>query len=231
MYSTGIRELDEALGGIKKGSTILVDLSPEITYEQYHLIIDPLIFNYISAVERPMLVVPSAGVGWEDVSRTFKTFRVPEEKFEKILRVIEPGKEVHKDLPPYVVKWEPKSPLEDFEELIQLEDSLFESTGHPPLRFIGVDRVAHYHGQEGTVTLANLDVTRTKKLKSLTLWLFKAIYPELLKRLIPLASIHMKISQKHGCLLLYCVKPRTPLYVVEQDLSKGYPLPKLLPIE
>jgi len=129
------------------------------------------------------------------------------------------------------VEMTPHSPEKDFEELMKLENSLIESTGHLPLRFVGIDRVVHYHGQEGLVTLANLDVTRTRKLGSLTIWLFKSIYPEILKRIVPLSIIYLKLVERNGCLLLYGVKPRTPFYAVEQDLSKGYPPPKLTLID
>jgi len=231
-YSTGIPVLDDALGGgLRKGSTVLIELDPEVSYEQYHLLLDPIVLNYVLAADRPCVIVPSAGVGWEDVLKTFKLFGVPDEKLRKLIRVIEPVKEIGEVKNECVLKWTPTSPEKDFEELAKLESSLMESTGHPPLRFIGIDRVAHYHGQEGLVTLANLDVTRTKKLGSLTIWLFKSVYPEILKRLVPLSTIYLKLVERNGCLLLYGVKPRTPFYAIEQDLSKGYPLPKLTLIE
>jgi len=227
-YSTGIRRLDEALGGgIRKGSTILVEVDPELTYEQYHLVVDPIMTNYVFTANRPLLIVPSAGVSWEDVAGQVKKLGFTEEMTLKLIRVVEPIKEITEELPPFVVAWEPSSPEKDFENLINLEESLMKSTGHPPLRFIGADRVIHYHGPEGALTLANLDVTRTRKLGSLTIWLSKGVYPELLKRLIPLASVHLKLIERNGCLILYGLKPRTDFYFVE---SKDYPNPEIIPI-
>ena len=231
-YSTGIKQLDEAIGGgIKRGSTVLVEVDPELTYEQYHLVVDPIMSNYVFSANRPLLVIPSAGVSWEDVVEHVKKWGITEDMIPKLIRVVEPIKEIYEELPPFVVAWEPNSPEKDFEKLIELENSLIESTQHPPLRFIGVDRVIHYHGPEGALTLANLDVTRTRKLGSLTIWLSKGIYPELLKRLIPLASIHLKLIERNGCLILYGLKPRTDFYFVELDESKGYPIPRLIPIK
>ena len=227
-YSTGIRGLDEALGGgIRKGSTILVEVDPELTYEQYHLVVDPIMTNYAFTANRPLLIIPSAGVSWEDVAGQVKKLGFTEDMTLKLIRVVEPIKEIYEELPPFVVAWEPSSPEKDFEKFINLEDSLMKSTGHPPLRFIGADRVTHYHGPEGALTLANLDVTRTRKLGSLTIWLSKGVYPELLKRLIPLASVHLKLIERNGCLILYGLKPRTDFYFVE---SKDYPNPEIIPI-
>jgi len=231
-YSTGIPMLDEALGGgLRRGSTILIELDPEISYEQYHLVLDPMVLNYVLAADRPCIIIPSAGVGWEDVLKTFKLFGVPDEKLRKLIRVIEPVKEIGEVRSSCVLKWAPSTPEKDFEEFVKLEEELIRSTGHPPLRFIGIDRIAHYHGYEGLVTLANLDVTRTKKLGSLTIWLFKSVYPEILERLVPLSTVYLRLVERNGCVLLYGLKPRTPFYAVEQDLSKGYPLPRLTPIE
>jgi hypothetical protein len=40
----------------------------------------------------------------------------------------------------------------------------------------------------------------------------------------------MRLTEKFGTVLLYGVKPRTNLYVLEMDVSKGYPMPRLTPI-
>ena len=231
-FSTGISELDKALGGgLAHGSILLLELDPEITYEQYHLILNPIVFNYVLASQRPCIIIPSAGVSWEDVLDTFTSFGFTQDEIKKFVRIIEPVKELREKYPNEVIKWYPESPEKDFEKIAELEEALKKSTDRFPLKVIGIDRVAHYHGVEGTVTFANLDVTRTRKLKSLTIWLFKNVYPEILRRLVPLSTVHLKLIKKNGCLLLYGLKPRTPFYAVEQDLSKGYPSPKLVLIE
>lgn len=50
------------------------------------------------------------------------------------------------------------------------------------------------------------------------------------KRVASISEVHLKIIREHGTLLLYGVKPRTGIYVVEIDTSKGYAIPKLTPI-
>lgn len=231
-YSTGIKELDQALGGgVKKGSTILLEVDHRLTHEKYIMIINPMIANYVSSGDRPFIVIPSAGTSWEDVAEFARMNGLPEDKALKLMRIVEPAKEVYEELPPFVVAWKPSTPEKDFELMVDLENSLAESTGHPPLRLIGVDRIIHYHGLGGAITLANLDVTRTRKLGSVTVWLSRGIYPELTRRLKPLASIHLKLVERHGCVLLYGIKPRTDLYFVELDESRGYLVSKLIPVK
>ena len=132
--------------------------------------------------------------------------------------------------PSYVIPYEPKNLKESYEDFLKLEGELLRRHDHPVLKFAGLDWLVHFWGEEGAICLLNLDARRTRYLGGLTILLGKPIYPEIAKRIPPLASVHLKLTRRHGCLLLYGVKPRTPLYAVEADYSKGYPLPKLTPI-
>lgn len=231
-YSTGIEQLDKILGGgIKKGSTILVDTDPKLTHEHYIPIINPIIANYCSSAKRPLIVLPSPGTSWERVAEIVKGAGMPEDLLPNLTRIIEPAEEVHEELPSFVITWKPESPERDFEKIAYMEDLLLKSTGHPPIKLIGVDRVTHYHGVKGAITLANLEVTRTMKLGSLAIWLVREIYPELMEHLAPLSSIHLRLIERNGRPILYGVKPRTGFYLVEMDESRGSNVAKLTPME
>jgi hypothetical protein len=43
-------------------------------------------------------------------------------------------------------------------------------------------------------------------------------------------DVYLKLTREHGALLIYGVKPRTGLYALDVDASKGYPMPSLTPI-
>lgn len=49
----------------------------------------------------------------------------------------------------------------------------------------------------------------------------------LTSRVINIADIHLKMVERNGSVILYGLKPRTPLYVLERDVSMGYPVAKL----
>jgi hypothetical protein len=55
-------------------------------------------------------------------------------------------------------------------------------------------------------------------------------YPRAVEVLGATADVHLKITRGHGTVLVYGVKPRTNLYILEMDVSEGYPMPKLTPI-
>ena len=229
-YSTGVRDLDEALGGYPKGSVVMLDLDMRISAEQYRLIVTPTIANFI-VKKRPVIVVPTAGAAWMDVADYMKGYGLSEEELADRLRIPALRDEALKGTTPsYVIPFEPKSLKESYEEFLKLEEELLRRHGQPILKFVGLDWLVHFWGEEGAIHLLNLDARRTRYLGGLTILLGKPIYPEILKRMPPLASVHLKLTRRHGCLLLYGVKPRTPLYAVEADYSKGYPLPKLTPI-
>jgi len=61
-------------------------------------------------------------------------------------------------------------------------------------------------------------------------WLVKPIMPWIVERLAPIADMHLKITREHGCLLLYGIKPRTPLYAIQLKPDKTPPIPDLIPV-
>jgi hypothetical protein len=60
------------------------------------------------------------------------------------------------------------------------------------------------------------------------MWLAKPTRPWIAKSLAPLADMHLKITRRHGAILLYGMKPRTPLYAVQT--AEDTPITKIIPI-
>ena len=100
-------------------------------------------------------------------------------------------------------------------------------TGKPNLTIIGIDTLATLYGGEKCVEILNLSAAGAKISGATIVAVIKAGYRDLAVKLSPIADIYLRLTREHGCLLLYGVKPRTGLYAVETDVSKGYPLPEL----
>jgi hypothetical protein len=98
------------------------------------------------------------------------------------------------------------------------------------MHFAGADSLASYYDESICRNLLGQDAIWIRKHESLGILILKPGYTKLKTSLSSIASVHLRLLRKHGCLLLYGVKPRTGLYAVEMDVSKGYPLPKLTPI-
>ncbi len=229
-YSTGIPDLDKAIGGYPRGAVILLDIDSRISAPEYRLIVSPTIANFI-ANRRPVIIIPTAGTTWMDIPDYMRDYGIDEDKLAELTRIFVSRKGVsEKTLPRYVVPYEPSNLEESYKLFTELEEELMGKQGKPALRIVGVDWIAHFWGVEGAISLLNLDVRRIRYVSGLTILLGKPIYPEIIRRASPLATIHLRLTRRHGCILLYGVKPRTPLYSVEADYSRGYIVPRLTPV-
>jgi hypothetical protein len=86
------------------------------------------------------------------------------------------------------------------------------------------------YGLKEALSIWSFDASRIRETRGLGILILKPGYPRLAKILGAIADIHLKITREHGSVLVYGVKPRTNLHVLEMDTSKGHPMPKLTPI-
>ena len=228
-YSTGSPDLDEAIGGYPRGSTILLEMDPRIQVHHYRLIARPTAADFLIK-GRPVILIPSTGASWEEFVNDMKLFGISEDEINQLARILVAKEKVNERNPPCIVPYEATTSEESYKFFLKIEEELIRRSGKPPLKIVGIDMIAHYFGEEGAVTLGNLEVMRERYVGGLSIWFGKPVYPEVVKKAVPLSSIHLKLTRRHGCFLLYGVKPRTPPYAVEMDVSNGYPLPKLTPI-
>jgi len=229
-HSTGIPDLDKMIGGYPRSSTILLEISPKLSRDDYQILVAPTIMNSV-ANGKPVVIIPSIGAGPEDLGRVCDLYGLPQECREALLRVflrkeLLEGRKTLK----YQVPYEKRSLEEDMQRILSVAEELLRRTGKPLVQILAVDTIGLYHGQHGVLRAAQESITLCKKTGGFALWVAESTFLDLLQKLSPLASMHFKLTRKHGCLLFYGIKPRTPLIAIEEDLSKGYPVPKLTPI-
>jgi hypothetical protein len=95
---------------------------------------------------------------------------------------------------------------------------------------VSLGTFASLYGEDAAERALILASTRIKSRDILCMIVAKRETHEGERRLAGAAQVHLKLADEHGALLLYGIKPRTGLYAVEMDTSRGYPLPKLTPI-
>lgn len=227
-FSTGSRDLDEMLGGgYPRGSMALIDVDPRVSAE-YHLIVTPTLWNFM-AKGGGIIITPSPGVDPNLVRRRIEEGGFTEDEINKLLRVCirkYPGLEPKA----YVHILEGESPEKDLLSCFRLENELAMLTAHPVLRVIGVDTLVDLYGYKRVPSILRTLATRIGSAGSLGIAILKPGTPRLRKFVSSVADVHLKITREHGVALVYGIKPRTMLHILEMDVSEGYPMPKLTPI-
>ncbi|MEM2998812.1 MAG: ATPase domain-containing protein [Thermoproteota archaeon] len=231
-YSTGSKDLDKLLdGGFDNGEAVLLEIGERISIGDYHLVLVPMMLNFI-AQGRGILLIPSPGVDAEKARAVGLSYGLTDDEINRLLRVCEPrslsggggeGK-------PYVVQFDLEDPWTAYSKYVGLEEELRQATGQPVICVTSVNTLLNYFDEATCEKIFGQDAARIRKHKSLGILVVKPGHEKLTMRLSSIATTHLKLVREHGCLILYAVKPRTGLYAVEVDYSKGYPLPKLTPI-
>ncbi len=228
-YSTGIRDLDEHIGGYPKGSTVLLEIDPRITREQYRFIIWPQSANFLQR-GKPLITVPGMGSSPRDIEAFYEACAISEERRGRARHflVVE---SVGRNPPPNIIPYDPSEGVDVFvSRLEKAADDFLRAEGNPPLITLSMDSLEFNYGYDGTLNIVSRISAWTRRNEGLSLLVDKSAFPELSKRIASIASAHLKLTRKHGCLLLYGVKPRTMLYAVKVETEKGYYRTRLIPI-
>lgn len=228
-FSSGSPSLDEMLGGgYPRGSLVLLEIAGHISTLEYHLIAAPTAWNF-GAQGRSVIIVPSAGVDYNILRMRAEEAGFTRDEINRLLRICVKGS-LGVDLEPYLIAFKGESFLEDYAKYLEAERMLRERTGQPILHITGIDMIVDTYGVKETLSAIRSYVTKIKDTGDLGIILLKPGYPRLAKILGATVDIHLRITREHGAILLYGVKPRTNLHVLEMDTLKGYAEPKLTPI-
>jgi len=228
-FSTGSEDMDRLLdGGYPKGSTVLLEIGMNVSTQQYHLLLSPSPWNFLSK-GAGVFIIPSSGVDHNIVWKEAVESGLQEEvlKHNLIICVL---KKLTTEKEPYTVEFKGEKIEDDFKTYIEISDELYEKTSKPNLHITGVDTLITLYGINDAIRMLNLSATLVREKRSLNILLLKPGYPRVSELLNAIADVHLKIIREHGALILYGLKPRTRLHFVEMDVSKGYPLPKLTPV-
>lgn len=228
-FSTGSEDLDQLLeGGYPKGSIALLEVGRNVSTQQYHLIIAPTAWNFLSK-GAGVIVVPSSGVDYNIIWKKAVESGLPKEVLIRNLRVFTLRMlTTHKE--PYIVIFEGENMEEDFNRYLKVLTELRKETSKPILHITGVERLIAHYGMNDTIKMLNLGATIIRENESLNIFILKPGYPRISELLNAIADVHLKIIREHGAVILYGLKPRTRLHFMQMNVSKGYPLPRLTPI-
>ncbi len=230
-YSTGISDLDAILGGgLKKGSYNVVELGPNVSLEDYYLIMRPLWLNFITH-DRGIFAVLVGGSTPDNIMNEGIKFlgglEIAEKYAKDHVRIVDYFSE--DDPRPYIL------PLlnKDREELYEMySKNLRELRGEknrPIMDYAGFDTIEYLRGDTLAIRDVLQTVARTKKSEDIGMC---AVRPglKLGQEIMNLADTYIRLFVKDRVLCLYGIKPKTPAYAVVVDKEKGLPYVRLEPL-
>ncbi len=226
-YTTGILDLDRELGGYQPGSTMLMEIDPRLTFREYNMIVGPMTAGFVLK-GRHQLTIPSGGVSPDLLRESFRVYGVDEQAFFERHHIFYERSAVIEKMP-NVIEVDLRFADDVGRGITELMLRLVRETGGPVLVAMGVDRIVRFAGEEG-LKLLSMAQDLVRALRCLMLWIVKPTMPWLIERLAPIADVHLKITRRHGCMLIHGVKPRTPLYAIQLDPRKSPPIPELVSI-
>jgi hypothetical protein len=227
-FSSGCAELDRIIGGYERGCTILFEIEPWISTRQYQLLVSPTIWNFLSQ-GRGVLVIPSPGVDPLLAKRRISEGGITGAEMGELLRILVP-REAGVPGDPSVIQVGGEDAWEDYRRCLEAAEELSGKSHGPILDVIGASSIANRYGLNEAIRVLGAEATKTRSEGGLMLLLLKPSREDLRRELGAIADVHLKIIREHGVPILCGVNPRTNLFAIEMDVSKGHPMPKLTPI-
>jgi len=229
-FSTGSRDLDRVLnGGYPRGGLVLVEIGREVSMAEYGLVLAPTAVNFVSQ-GRAVMAVPTAGVDAARVLRACHAYGLSRDETRSLLRVAEQHEPEGNQNRPYIMALEAETPEEGYSRWVETRRKLRRGTGQPVLEVVGIDTLEAVFGEAAALSVVQRGATGARREGNLAVVLSKPGMERITQRAANASEVHLKLTKEHGALLLLGVKPRTGLYVVEPDVSRGYPLPRITPV-
>lgn len=232
-YPSGIPELDEILGGegYPRGCSVLYELGENVPVDALDAVVNPTLANFIMR-KRGVIVIPIIEYGPEDLRKMVSSF-TGEEKFDEFTRVISYPNPLMDKNKPYIVPWQDPTvedidAIENFNRYIQTAVELSSRLGKNVVHLLSGETLA-YVVEKFTPAVIGRSVIANRLGKDLMIYIAKPSIPEMTKVFADTVSIHFKIEERNGNMILFGKKPKTIIYNIEPDASRGCQV-KLTPI-
>lgn len=232
-YPSGIPELDKILGGegYPRGSSVLYELGENVPVDALDAVVNPTFANFILR-NRGFITIPIIEYGPEDIRKMISSF-TGEEKFDEFARVLffpHPLMDMNK---PYIVTWQDPTvediyPIENFNRYIQTAVELSSKLGKNVVHLLSGDSLAFIVERFNSAVIGR-SVIANRLGKDLMIYVSKPSIPEMTRVFADTVSMHFKIEERNGSMILFGKKPKTIIYTIEPDTSRGCRV-KLTPI-
>ncbi|HVH15321.1 MAG TPA: gas vesicle protein GvpD P-loop domain-containing protein [Candidatus Angelobacter sp.] len=224
-FSLGSSDMDEMLGGsIPRGAFLLIDVDSSVSPLEIRTVLNMMRANFINQ-KGPCVIVPTAAYSSDTVAESLSKY-VGWDAIDERVRILE----YNQSLAPKKWRLVMKSNLSDDVKTFALAwDELAKISPHRMLD-INVDKAVQVYGRDelsvpGLTELgANMRDTEGLNIA------IASTDSKLRDQWLSVVDYHLKIKNADGSLVIYGVKPFTPLYGVDLNFEKGYPVLNLMQI-
>ena len=222
--STGITDFDILLqGGYPKGGAHLFEIDTSIGryYKNFFI---PTIVNHLNQ-NRGFIYIPSGGRIAATILELISPY-VSKDTINKHIAIIEKSSNTSV-YGPEVFQADGFSIKEDIAPLLVARNN-FQKNG-PVLQLIGTDTLEYTYGEENAHTMITDIVSDTRSGNDITILIAKE-GQKLFDRIGYIVDTHWRLRDIHDSILIYGIIPRTELFCISTDVTKGFIEPKFTPI-
>jgi KaiC/GvpD/RAD55 family RecA-like ATPase len=225
-YSTGIGSLDEILGGgFKKGSYNVIEIGENVSIDEYNLVLRCMIMNFVSQ-GRGMIGVMSGGTPPDIIRNDLARF-IGEEQFDSHVRMADYF--LSESEKPYIMALGMRKKEEGLRIWMDNLATLRGSKEKPILDFTGFDTVEYLRGGEVAIRDLFSGVGRIKISEDLGIGITRPGL-NITQEIMNMADTYFKIIDLNRYPCIYGIKPKTHIFAIVPDESKGFPYIDLVPI-
>ena len=224
-FSLGSKDMDEMLGGsIPRGSFLLIDVDSSVSPVEIRSILNMMRANFINQ-GGPCVIVPTGAYSSNTVAESLSQY-VGWQAMDDRVRILE----YNQSLAPKKWRLVMKGNLsDDVKTFAHAWDELAKVSPHRLLD-ISVDKAVQVYGRDELsvpgLTELGANMRDTEGLNMA----ISSTDSKLRDQWLSVVDYHLKIKNAEGSLVIYGVKPFTPLYGVDLNFDKGYPVLNLMEI-
>ncbi|MFQ6013005.1 MAG: gas vesicle protein GvpD P-loop domain-containing protein [Thermoplasmata archaeon] len=222
--STGHEELDALIGGLERGGILALQVDARVPDGFVDPLLIGLVANFVRK-QRGVAYVPPRKVAADDVREALQPY-VGAPALDRYVRVFEAA---------------PLGTLESSTSALQMEGTDVETdlrwstlqyhlgdARRPLLSLLAFDTLEAVYGPEVASRLTG-HLAAIRKSKDVFVGLTAADSPSA-EALANLASVHLRIENVEGSILLYGEKPYTPFHSLSYDPEEGFSRARLIPV-
>ena len=225
-YSTGIEDLDALVGGgYDAGSYNVIEVDENVSNEEYHSIVVPILLNFM-AQDRGIFAVLTGGDHAESMKKDLVKF-ISEDQFDNHIRIADYFTPT--STAPYIMALGTRNADEALRTWKSNQEFLRGPENKPIMDFTGFDTLEYLRGGEVAIQHLLDAVAKIKISKDLGIGILKPGL-RLTQEIMNMADTYFKIISIDKCPCIYGIKPKTMIFGIVNDVDKGTPNITLVPI-